>query len=108
MKETFGISEEMLAHLDLKHIDANNFRLYKGAGCESCGGSGYKGRMGIYEVMLMSENMKTLILRGGSTSDITTLARKEGMLTLRESALRKSMIGMTTIDEVVRVTAGGH
>jgi len=108
VKEQFSISEELLAHLDLKHIDANNFRLYKGAGCDSCGGSGYKGRIGIYEVMVMTENMKTLILRGGSVSDITVLARKEGMLTLRESALRKSLIGLTTLDEVVRVTAGGH
>ncbi|MEE2923354.1 MAG: type IV-A pilus assembly ATPase PilB [bacterium] len=108
VKEQFAISEELLAHLDLKHIDANNFRLYKGAGCDSCGGTGYKGRIGIYEVMVMTENMKTLILRGGSVSDITVLARKEGMLTLRESALRKALIGMTTLDEVVRVTAGGH
>ncbi|MBW7874434.1 MAG: type IV-A pilus assembly ATPase PilB [Candidatus Cloacimonetes bacterium] len=108
VKENFGITEELLAHLDLKHIDANNFRLYKGAGCDTCGGSGYKGRLGIYEVLTMTENMKTLILRGGSTQDITTLARKEGMLTLRESALRKALIGLTTMDEVVRVTAGGH
>lgn len=108
IKESFGITEELLAHIDLKHIDANNFRLYKGAGCDTCGGSGYKGRMGIYEVMTMTENMKTLILRGGSTQDITTLARKEGMLTLRESAMRKALIGISTLDEVVRVTAGGH
>ncbi|MBT3785692.1 type II secretion system protein GspE, partial [bacterium] len=98
----------VLAHLDLRHIDSNNFRLFKGAGCDSCGGSGYKGRMGIYEVMSMTENQKSLILRGGSVSDITTLARKEGMLTLRESALRKSLVGITTLDEVIRVTAGGH
>jgi type IV pilus assembly protein PilB len=108
IRESFSITEGALAHMDLKHIDINNLRLYKGAGCESCSGSGYKGRMGIYEVMLMTENMKTLILRGGSTQDITVLARKEGMLTLRESALRKSLIGLTTLDEVVRVTSGGH
>ena len=47
-------------------------------------------------------------IRGGSVSDITTLARKEGMLTLRESALRKALSGITTLDEVIRVTAGGH
>jgi type IV pilus assembly protein PilB len=108
LRESFGVSEELLAHLDLKHIDANNLRLFKGAGCDTCSGSGYKGRIGIYEVMQMTENMKTLILRGGSTQDITTLARKEGMLTLRESALRKAIIGTTTLDEVVRVTSGGH
>jgi type IV pilus assembly protein PilB len=108
IRENFGISERLLAHLDLKHIDMNNFKLYKGAGCDTCSGSGYKGRIGVYEVMQMTENMKTLILRGGSTQDITVLARKEGMLTLRESALRKSLVGTTTMDEVVRVTSGGH
>ena len=107
-KDTFSITDEFLAHIDLRHIDSNNFRLYKGQGCDSCGGSGYRGRMGIYEVMTMTENQKSLIIRGGSVSDITTLARKEGMLTLRESALRKALSGITTLDEVIRVTAGGH
>ena len=108
VRENFGISDQLLAHIDLKQIDCNNFRLFIGAGCDTCGGSGYKGRIGVYEVMIMTENQKTLILRGGSVSDITTLARKEGMLTLRESAIRKSLVGVTTVDEVVRVTSGGH
>ena len=99
------IDEELLRRLDLPHIDPRNIKFYKGKGCENCGHDGYKGRIGVYEVMLMTENVRQTILRGGSTTDIARLAKKEGMLSLRESAVRKTLIGMTTVDEVVRVTA---
>jgi len=103
--ENLGITAEILRRLDLPHIDEKNIKLYKGDGCDTCKGDGYKGRMGVYEVMLMSENLRQCILKGGSTTDIFRLAKSEGMLTLRESALRKALLGMTTVEEVVRVTA---
>ena len=103
--ETFCIDEELLRRMDLPHIDPRNIKFYKGKGCENCNHDGYRGRLGIYEVMMMTENIRQTILRGGSTSDIARLAKQEGMLTLRESAVRKALLGMTTDAEVVRVTA---
>lgn len=104
----FNITPEMLRRLDLPHINERNMLLYKGKGCETCGNSGNKGRVGVYEVMVMTERLRDIILNGGSTDDIRRQAIEDGMLSLRESALRKALIGMTSLEEVVRVTMGGH
>jgi type IV pilus assembly protein PilB len=103
--DSLGVNGELLRRLDLPHIDEKNIKFYKGEGCDSCSRDGYRGRMGVYEVMKMTENLRQLILKGGSTTDMFRLAKSEGMLTLRESAVRKALLGMTTIEEVVRVTA---
>lgn len=102
----FGITPELLRRLDLPHINERNMMFYKGKGCESCNNSGNRGRIGIYEVMLMTERLRDIILNGGSTDDIRRQAIEEGMLSLRESALRKALTGVTSIEEVVRVTMG--
>jgi type IV pilus assembly protein PilB len=104
----FGITPELLRRLDLPHINEKNMLFYKGKGCETCGNAGYKGRQGVYEVMAMSERLRDIILNGGSTDDVRRQAIEEGMLSLRESAMRKTLIGLTTLEEVVRVTMGGH
>ena len=104
----FGITPELLRRLDLPHINERNMMFYKGKGCESCNNNGTKGRIGIYEVMMMSERLRDIILNGGSTDDIRRQAIEEGMLSLRESALRKALTGITTLEEVVRVTMGDH
>ena len=103
--QNFGISDELLRRIELPGIDPRNIKFYKGKGCETCGGSGYKGRIGVYEVLVMSETLRQTIIRGGSVSDIARVARQEGMLSLRESAVRKALLGITSTDEVVRVTA---
>ncbi len=104
----FGITPELLRRLDLPHINEKNMMFYKGKGCESCSNSGSKGRIGVYEVMMMSERLRDIILNGGSTDDIRRQAIEEGMLSLRESGIRKALIGMTSLEEVVRVTMGEH
>jgi type IV pilus assembly protein PilB len=104
----FGITPELLRRLDLPHINEKNMMFYKGKGCESCNNTGHKGRIGVYEVMMMSERLRDIILNGGSTDDIRRQAVEEGMLSLRESAMRKALIGMTSLEEVVRVTMGDH
>ena len=104
----FGITPELLRRLELPHLNDKNMLFYKGKGCETCQNSGYKGRIGVYEVLVMSERLREIILNGGSTDDIRRQALDEGMLSLRESALRKSLIGMTSIEEVMRVTMGEH
>lgn len=106
--QNFGIDADLLRRLELPGIDPRNIKLYKGKGCENCKGSGHKGRIGIYEILVMSESLRQTVIRGGSVSDINRVARNEGMLSLRESAVRKALIGITTTEEVVRVTAGGH
>jgi type IV pilus assembly protein PilB len=76
----------------------------KGTGCEVCGGRGYKGRVGLYEVLEMSETLKDMILTGASAIELREQAQKEGMITLRRSGCRKVLDGVTTIEEIVRET----
>jgi type IV pilus assembly protein PilB len=77
---------------------------YKGTGCEQCKGSGYKGRCGFYEVMIMSTALRKAIMKELGTDDLREVARSEGMLTLREDALKKVERGITSLDEVVKET----
>ena len=76
----------------------------RGAGCERCNGTGYKGRVGLYEVMEVTEELRELILVGASGLELKRKAIEAGMITLRRSGLRKVMAGMTTMEEVVRET----
>ena len=76
----------------------------KGAGCERCNQTGYKGRVGLYEVMEVTDEIRELILVGASGLEFKRKAVDEGMITLRRSGLRKVMDGVTTIEEVVRET----
>src|SRR5215217_2841677 len=76
----------------------------KGKGCERCNGTGYKGRVGLYEVMEITEELRELILVGASSLELKRKAVDEGMITLRRSGLRKVMEGVTTIEEVARET----
>ena len=78
----------------------------QGKGCSVCGGSGYKGRCGIYEIFLLSEDVQELIFRKCEAAVIREAARKSGMRTLREDALRKAANGTTTLAEVVSTTMG--
>jgi type IV pilus assembly protein PilB len=84
--------------------DANTVTPVKGAGCDKCNMTGYKGRVGLYEVMEITEEMRELILVGASGLELRRKAIDEGMITLRQSGLRKVKDGMTTIEEVVRET----
>jgi type IV pilus assembly protein PilB len=76
----------------------------KGKGCDKCNLTGYKGRVGLYEVMEIGEELRELILVGASGLELRRKAVDEGMITLRQSGLRKVKDGMTTIEEVVRET----
>jgi type IV pilus assembly protein PilB len=80
------------------------FKLYKGRGCGTCNGTGYKGRVGLYEVMEISEGIRDLIMVGATSVEIKRKALEEGMLTLRMSGLEKIKAGITTVEEVLRET----
>jgi type IV pilus assembly protein PilB len=84
--------------------DAKTVVPNKGKGCEKCNNTGYKGRVGLYEVMEVTEDVRELILVGASALELRRKAVDEGMITLRGSGLRKVKQGVTTIDEVVRET----
>ena len=88
-------------------VDAKLKPFYKGQGCDTCAGSGYKGRQGLYEVMSLSSPMRRAILKGGSTEELRDLAVSEGMLTLRMDGMMKVKKGVTTLEEVVKETAAG-
>jgi type IV pilus assembly protein PilB len=81
-------------------------KFMKGTGCDTCSGTGYKGRAGLYEVMALSPELRRMILRGASVADIQAQAVVEGMLTLRMDGMKKIERGVTTLEEVVKETAG--
>jgi type IV pilus assembly protein PilB len=78
---------------------------HKGEGCDACGGSGYAGRQGLYEVMRMSATLRRMVLQGASADDLKAQAIQDGMLTLRDDGLLKVERGITTLDEVIKETA---
>ena len=104
-KEEVQVSPEVLEGLGVKKELLPTFKVYKGKGCEQCNNIGYKGRIGIYENLRFNREVREAILRGDSTAEIRRIAIKNGMITLREAALKKLQDGVTTIDEVIRTTA---
>ena len=104
-REVHDLSHQVLMDLGMSREDAWHTVLYRGKGCDKCSGTGYKGRIALYEVMPMHEDMKEAILEGASVSELKRLARKAGMKTLRESGLQKIREGVTTVEEVARVSA---
>ncbi|GBD32247.1 MAG: type IV-A pilus assembly ATPase PilB [Gemmatimonadales bacterium] len=105
-KQEHKYSEEELEALGLTPEEASKITFYKGAGCASCNGTGYKGRAGLYEVMALSPELRRMILRGASAAELKEQAIKEGMLTLRMDGIEKIKKGITTLEEVVKETAG--
>jgi type IV pilus assembly protein PilB len=92
--EDCGFSPEQIA----------SAKLIKGAGCRTCNGSGYKGRVALYEVMRFTDTLKEMVLQGASTAELKMGAIKSGMSSLRASGIRKIIDGVTTPEEVMRVT----
>jgi type IV pilus assembly protein PilB len=96
-----------LASMGIDEDEAGSLTFFKGAGCDSCGDSGYRGRQGLYEVMAMTPELRRLVLRGGSTAELQEQAIKDGMLTLRTDGMLKVKKGITTLEEIVKETAAG-
>jgi type IV pilus assembly protein PilB len=89
---------------NIKGEDATK-TFYRGRGCDTCAGSGYKGRAGLYEVMAISPEIRRLIMHGASTDELRDQGLQEGMLTLRMDGLLKASRGTTTLEEVIKETA---
>jgi type IV pilus assembly protein PilB len=100
----FQPSDELLMELQLPLNTARKYKFYYGKGCARCNNSGYKGRIGIYELMMISDEIRDGVAAESSADDLRNIARQQGMTTLRESGLKLIFDGLTTIDEVVRET----
>jgi type IV pilus assembly protein PilB len=96
--------QEALIDVGFAATETKEIKTFKGMGCAACNGTGYKGRVGLYEVMEVTEDMRELILVGASGLELRRKAIEEGMLTLRLSGLEKIRQGLTTVEEVVRET----
>jgi type IV pilus assembly protein PilB len=105
-KEECVVPPEVVKKVGLAHlVEKGEVKLFKAKGCKSCFNSGYKGRIGIHEILTFSLGIKELILERANEMELKNQARKEGMLTMREDSLLKALQGMTTLEEVLRLTA---
>jgi type IV pilus assembly protein PilB len=95
-----------LSYAGMKLDELKALPFQRGTGCETCNGSGYKGRAGLYEVMALSPELRRMVLRGASVAELRDQAVSEGMLTLRMDGVKKIEKGITTLEEVVKETAG--
>ncbi len=103
-KEPVEIHPQALIELGMTQEEAQATTCLRGAGCPQCSGTGYRGRVALYEVMPVSDELREQVLNGGSATDIKRTAMSLGMMTLRQSGLLKLRQGVTTIEEVLRVT----
>jgi len=104
-KQEHTYTPEEIHAFGIAPAEAARLTFYKGAGCDTCSGSGYKGRQGLYEVMAMNSAARRMVLKGGSTEELREQAVKDGMLTLRMDGMLKVKRGITTLEEVVKETA---
>ncbi len=108
--EVYEVKPEFLASLNIsrplleRNIKGGKITLHRGKGCDRCANTGYKGRVGIHEILEVNDELRALITAKASAAKIKEVAVKNGMITLRESAVRKLFAGLTTVEEVVRIT----
>ncbi len=103
-KEETTMSSEVMADLQLTPEDLQGKKIYRGRGCDACNHTGYRGRTGIFELMVMNEELREMIMKNVPTDQLREAARGYGMTTLRESGLEAIFAGKTTPEEVIRET----
>jgi type IV pilus assembly protein PilB len=103
-KEEIQMPQQALLDIGYVAADVPRVKLYKGRGCTVCNNTGYKGRVGLYEVMEITDELREMILCGASSLELKNKALEQGMISLRQSGLRKIRDGLTTVEEVVRET----
>jgi len=104
-KEEITVPRQALVDVGFAPDESKGLSCYQGKGCMECNDTGYRGRVALYEVMPITEDIKDAILQGASVNEMKELGRKHGMKTLREAGLQKIREGMTTIPEIMRVTS---
>ncbi len=103
-KQPLKVQPEVLSQLQLPPSRADSLTFYKGAGCDACNGTGYKGRVALYEIMTMNDALREMIIKRANTMELKRVCMEQGMKTLRQSGIIKALGGVTTIEEVLRVT----
>ncbi len=103
-KKEQPIDPQVLLDLGCTEEQAAAGRVVKGEGCSTCNGTGYKGRVALYEVMRFHDELKEMVLQGASTAELKVAAIKKGMITLRVAGIEKVLDGVTTPEEILRVT----
>ena len=103
-KKESELDPQALADMGFSAAQLEGLKVLRGAGCATCNGTGYKGRVALYEVMRFSDDLKEMVLQGASTAELKAAAIKRGMATLRASGIKKVIEGVTTPEEVLRVT----
>jgi type IV pilus assembly protein PilB len=104
-EEEIEVNPEVLVNIGIDPSEARHIKVKQGKGCDRCAGTGYKGRIALYEVMPMREEVREFVLNGASSTEIKREAMRLGMMSLRQSGLMRLKEGMITIEEVLRVTA---
>jgi len=103
-KEELEVPEQVLLDGGYSPEETKTTKIYHGKGCQVCNNTGYKGRVGFYEVMEIKDELRELILVGASAIELKKKALDQGMITLRRSGLTKVALGQTTLEEVIRET----
>ncbi len=103
-KEEVTPSSDVLTDLELKPADIAGKKFYRGKGCDACNRSGYKGRVGLFELMMMNDDIRDMIMRNASTDELRVAARGIGMVTLRDAGMEAVFEGTTTAEEIIRET----
>lgn len=103
-KEDYQVPAQFIRDLGQKYEDDKPVLLYRGKGCERCTNTGYRGRLAVYEIMIIDDEIRDLILERASTHLVKQKSREHGMITLRDAAFRKVLAGVTTVEEMMRVT----
>jgi type IV pilus assembly protein PilB len=103
-KQEIEVERQTLVDIGFTEEQIVGARLMKGAGCKTCNNTGFKGRVALYEVMRFSDSLKEMVLQGASTAELKAAAIRQGMMTLRMSGIRKVIDGVTTTEEILRVT----
>ncbi len=97
-------TDEMLSDLELTKEDLVDKQFYRGRGCEFCNNTGYKGRVGLFELMVINNQIRDMIIENASTDELRDAARENGMVTLRDAGMKAALSGTTTAEEVIRET----
>jgi len=103
-KEVYVPDSETLANLGLKQSAVSNNTFYRRKGCNLCMQTGFRGRTAIFEILIVEDNLKKLILKTSDSNQISEMAIKQGMITLQQDGIKKVLAGLTTAEEVLRVT----
>ena len=103
-REEAEVSSSMLFDLGMKEEDIQGKTFYKGTGCENCNNTGYKGRIALFELMVLNDTLREMVMSNASTDELRDEATKFGMIPLREFGIAVAADGITTLDEVIRET----